>query len=386
MAETFGNILAEARMQKGLSLEQVSQDLRIRPAILAALEREDYFAMPLKGHSRNMVSSYSRYLGLDSAAVTELFLLNYREFEQSEPNRRATVLRNQQPTRQITSTRLDVEPRRIIRDRDPSLEGRKGSSASQGVRSIWDKPTPQSELRQGYDSRSQSASRSAKNAARRRPVQGSHSRGVNADVNRSSRRNPLNSSSQTMLSTALRKTEPSESGLRASLTRLMKTTPLPLILMVLAVVVLLVLWATVTKSCQKPPEGTTTLTQPTGQANADPQTPDLSTLLPLNNEDLAPYQPGYGPFLVRVEPADGTSPWVEIKVDGVIEISDSIYNTKTYKVMDSFEILTGQPDNISVYRDDIRQEFEVGKNGLGTIKMEVIEAPINDNTTNQPAD
>jgi cytoskeletal protein RodZ len=64
-----------------LSFDQVHSQLRITPAILESLERADFYHMPLKGHARNMVSSYARFLGLDPNELTKQFLKEYHDFE-----------------------------------------------------------------------------------------------------------------------------------------------------------------------------------------------------------------------------------------------------------------------------------------------------------------
>ena len=390
MAETFGVILAEARINKGLSLEQVSQVLRIRPAILASLEREDYFGMPLKGHSRNMVSAYSRYLGLDSAAVTELFLQNYRDFEHSEVNRHRGVqsipIEQHNPTGSMT-------PSAARRAREQGIN----QSQGQGVRSIWDKPTPSSELHGGYDSRSPKTERSAKNAARRRAVQGSSGSAVRAsDRLGGSSRGPdrLGSGSRTPITrvtgsgtaAAMRQNQSAGKSLFETLRKLMTTTPLPLVLLVILLVGLLVLWAVMANSCNRQTDDFIPV-QTNGGGQAD-DSPNLLDDILINPADLTDDQTAvnYGPFRLAVEPQPGTAPWVQITIDGTIVVSDPLYQSMTFDVLINCEIQTGQPDNLRVTRDGVVQQFEIGENGIGTLRLEILERPVNDNTTNTPAD
>jgi cytoskeletal protein RodZ len=128
--ETFGNRLAEARRRRGLTLEQVHLQLRISPAILESLEAGDFFHMPLKGHARNMVSSYARFLGLDPKVLTEQFLSEYHDFENRE-SRRASAANNPLGP---AAGHYEVVASTAQRPKSPA--------ESQGVRSMWNKPIP----------------------------------------------------------------------------------------------------------------------------------------------------------------------------------------------------------------------------------------------------
>ncbi|MCL2136687.1 MAG: helix-turn-helix domain-containing protein [Coriobacteriia bacterium] len=379
MAETFGVILAEARMNKGLSLEQVSDVLRIRPAILAALEREDYYGMPLKGHSRNMVSTYSRFLGLDSAAVTELFLQNYRDFEHAEAIRRRET------------QRVPIEPRNTLPPASTPIARKARDSASsteQGVRSIWDKPTPQSELHTGYDSRSPRSQRSAKNAARRRSVQGSMRSTVGVNESRPNVLDPnaLRSEGRSTVPRVMRGDSPKRKGLPGTVNRLMTTTPLPLILLVLAVVAILVFWAVVANSCNSKPDSYIPIQSSGNQANNNSNNLVDDPLMNPSSIDDEQAGPNYGPFELRVEPASGSEPWTEIYVDGEKKFEGYLDETQTYEVKVNCEVRTGMPGSVKVYRDDELQEFETGDGGVGIVGIEVENRPINDNTTNTPVE
>ncbi|MDR2957117.1 MAG: helix-turn-helix domain-containing protein [Coriobacteriales bacterium] len=377
MAETFGAILAEARTHRGLSLEQVSNVLRIRPAILASLEREDYFAMPLKGHSRNMVSAYSRYLGLDSAAVTELFLKNYRDFENAEAARRGVRQKIPIEQRSVPNTvATPTPPANSKRTREQPIDQGQG----QGVRSIWDKPTPHTELRGGidprggyelhggYDSRSPKTQRSAKNAARRRPFQGSRN----------------NTASDT--ATAIRQNQPQKADIGQTVQRLMASTPLPLVLLVVILVGLLVIWAVVANACGRDNQAIIPIQSGGQSVFSDADNLIDSLLTNPGGIDNTPIGPDYGPFELVVEPAPGEAPWVSITVDGSTVFADVLTETKYYSVNINCRVETGQPSNTTVKRNSVIQELDITDQGIGSVEMEVIQKPINDKTTNPPVD
>ncbi len=77
----YGEELAAARRRAGLTLQQVSDAIRIRTHVLRALEMSDFENMPAKAFARSQVSAYARFLGLDPAEMTSQFLKKYNEFE-----------------------------------------------------------------------------------------------------------------------------------------------------------------------------------------------------------------------------------------------------------------------------------------------------------------
>ena len=68
-----GSMLRSARLQKGLSLEAVEAETRIRRRFLEAIEEERYDQLPGVVYARGFVKLYARAVGLDPARVTELF-------------------------------------------------------------------------------------------------------------------------------------------------------------------------------------------------------------------------------------------------------------------------------------------------------------------------
>lgn len=66
---SIGARLREAREARGLTLEAVAAELRIRTVILAAMEREDHAALPERVYLLGLLRTYARHLDLDPAAV-----------------------------------------------------------------------------------------------------------------------------------------------------------------------------------------------------------------------------------------------------------------------------------------------------------------------------
>ncbi|MDP9409690.1 MAG: DUF4115 domain-containing protein [Actinomycetota bacterium] len=66
----IGRTLEQARRERGLSLEQVEQDTKIRKRYLAGLEREDYTTLPDAVYARGFLKTYANYLGLDGEELS----------------------------------------------------------------------------------------------------------------------------------------------------------------------------------------------------------------------------------------------------------------------------------------------------------------------------
>lgn len=69
----FSEVLVSRRRELGLSISQASKVLKLREDVLQAFEEGDYDHMPQSGYAQGMLSSYSRYLGLNAREVVDLF-------------------------------------------------------------------------------------------------------------------------------------------------------------------------------------------------------------------------------------------------------------------------------------------------------------------------
>lgn len=72
--QNFGEVLRQTREKHGISLAEVSADLKVRTDILIAIEQGDFSKIPPQGYSRNMIKSYARLLGLNANKITDMFL------------------------------------------------------------------------------------------------------------------------------------------------------------------------------------------------------------------------------------------------------------------------------------------------------------------------
>lgn len=66
---SLGDVLRRARLERGLSLAEVENALRIRQQYITALETDDFGTLPPAVYTRALVRDYARFLGLDPGEV-----------------------------------------------------------------------------------------------------------------------------------------------------------------------------------------------------------------------------------------------------------------------------------------------------------------------------
>lgn len=347
--QTFGNRLAEARRRKGLTLDQVHAQLRIRPAILEALEIGDFYHMPLKGHTRNMVSSYARYLGLDSEELTKQFLREYHDFE------------SRAPRGDSASSDLGMGSISPIGPSPISLKHVDNTTESQSARSMWDRPIPSSELSRGYDSRSSSAQRVA-NAASRRHAQ------LHAD--RLSRQTGNGSY------------EPRQSLPMRAFGFLFKSPVALLIALIIILIAGFALWAVLANSCRAQ-ENELEPVRASGASVNESTAVDDTLLTPPTSEDEPAPDPNEGPFELAIEPVEGTTPWTEVTVDGESVCAEMLTERKTWQVTADCRVSTAQPGNLTVTRNGEAVALEVNsETGSGAVEL-AVEAASDDTASSE---
>ena len=69
----LGKAFSQARIQRGLTLEDCERDTRISKRYLDALEREDWKVFPAPVYSRAFLRTYAQYLGLNPAELMRVF-------------------------------------------------------------------------------------------------------------------------------------------------------------------------------------------------------------------------------------------------------------------------------------------------------------------------
>jgi transcriptional regulator with XRE-family HTH domain len=81
----LGRVLSEARVQRGLTLEDCERDTRISKRYLDALEREDWKVFPAPVYSRAFLRTYAQYLGLNPAELMRAFQAQAEEPPSFQP-------------------------------------------------------------------------------------------------------------------------------------------------------------------------------------------------------------------------------------------------------------------------------------------------------------
>ncbi len=79
---TVGIRLQLLREQKGLSIQEVSEETHISASNLKAIEGENYDQLPADTFIRGLVTIYGNFLGIDGAEAARIFL---RERDNSQP-------------------------------------------------------------------------------------------------------------------------------------------------------------------------------------------------------------------------------------------------------------------------------------------------------------
>lgn len=77
----IGQRLREARMQRGLSIDDVSRETKIRPSFLHAIEKGEYGELPSSAYASGFVANYAQYLGFSKKEALALFR---REFDEEK--------------------------------------------------------------------------------------------------------------------------------------------------------------------------------------------------------------------------------------------------------------------------------------------------------------
>ncbi len=76
-----GQKLQEERLRQGLTIEDVSENTKIRPSFLEAIEKGEYDKLPSASYAHGFVKNYTNFLGLPEKEILALFR---REFDEEK--------------------------------------------------------------------------------------------------------------------------------------------------------------------------------------------------------------------------------------------------------------------------------------------------------------
>ncbi len=74
MVECDGTLLQKARLYRGVTIEQLAEEIRVTKSTIVALESNDIDALPVPVFTRGFVVGISRALGLDEKKVTDAYM------------------------------------------------------------------------------------------------------------------------------------------------------------------------------------------------------------------------------------------------------------------------------------------------------------------------
>ncbi|MFW6099499.1 MAG: helix-turn-helix domain-containing protein, partial [Thermodesulfobacteriota bacterium] len=72
-AGDLGRLLKHQREKLGLRLDQLSEQVRVRPQLLAAMEKEQWDLLPSYGFVKGFMRTYAQALGLEPDKVLSLY-------------------------------------------------------------------------------------------------------------------------------------------------------------------------------------------------------------------------------------------------------------------------------------------------------------------------
>lgn len=88
-----GRKLMEARQQRGWTLDEVAERIRVRREFLDALEQTNFKLLPGKAYALAFLRSYARELGLDEKAIVDQFQDECAPTRGEGPKKRAAALK-----------------------------------------------------------------------------------------------------------------------------------------------------------------------------------------------------------------------------------------------------------------------------------------------------
>ena len=160
----FSTALIQRRRELGLSTAQASRVLKLKEQVLIALEDGDFEAIPKSGYAQGMVSSYSRYLGLDAREMVDLFQedLAAYEAEQGIQKRGRGGGRSSQHMRLTTQRPAVDDSRRNLLPTSGGRAGDMGDFATTSTATTRSSSVPlvsAARMRESYDASYDSAGR-----------------------------------------------------------------------------------------------------------------------------------------------------------------------------------------------------------------------------------
>lgn len=333
---SFGNVLKEARLARGLDLTAVSRELRIRQDIIVAIENSDFARMPSRGYARNMIIAYARLVGLNPQDVSRMYLDQEYAYQVEQAHRSVgdTIQMHNEPYRRGSENSGNGQtgriPRSEYRSKNSNSSSRNGLGySSQANRNLYDGSS------NGFGRRMYSQNADEPPYAPRN----------NAPVAHRARRSAMADSRYTNLYTAP-KNIPNPNRKRNII-----------IGVIIAVVLVIILIVALFLTHRSEPQTNIPVTGV--DVTAQQQTEDTT-------QTQEPVETPPTEFTLRYEVADGSETYIEVYVDDNIEESSTVTGPaqQTYTSSSKIRFVATETDGVTLYINDEAVELTTDDSGI----------------------
>ena len=333
---SFGNVLKEARLARGLDLTAVSRELRIRQDIIVAIENSDFARMPSRGYARNMIIAYARLVGLNPQDVSRMYLDQEYAYQVEQAHRSVgdTIQMHNEPYRRGSENSGNGQtgriPRSEYRSKNSNSSSRNGLGySSQANRNLYDGSS------NGFGRRMYSQNADEPPYAPRN----------NAPVAHRARRSAMADGRYTNLYTAP-KNIPNPNRKRNII-----------IGVIIAVVLVIILIVALFLTHRSEPQTNIPVTGV--DVTAQQQTEDTT-------QTQEPVETPPTEFALRYEVADGSETYIEVYVDDNIEESSTVTGPaqQTYTSSSKIRFVATETDGVTLYINDEAVELTTNDSGI----------------------
>jgi len=333
---SFGNVLKEARLARGLDLTAVSRELRIRQDIIVAIENSDFARMPSRGYARNMIIAYARLVGLNPQDVSRMYLDQEYAYQVEQAHRSVgdTIQMHNEPYRRGSENSGNGQtgriPRSEYRSKNSNSSSRNGLGySSQANRNLYDGSS------NGFGRRMYSQNADEPPYAPRN----------NAPVAHRARRSAMADGRYTNLYTAP-KNIPNPNRKRNII-----------IGVIIAVVLVIILIVALFLTHRSEPQTNIPVTGV--DVTAQQQTEDTT-------QTQEPVETPPTEFTLRYEVADGSETYIEVYVDNNIEESSTVTGPaqQTYTSSSKIRFVATETDGVTLYINDEAVELTTNDSGI----------------------
>lgn len=333
---SFGNVLKEARLARGLDLTAVSRELRIRQDIIVAIENSDFARMPSRGYARNMIIAYARLVGLNPQDVSRMYLDQEYAYQVEQAHRSVgdTIQMHNEPYRRGSENSGNGQtgriPRSEYRSKNSNSSSRNGLGySSQANRNLYDGSS------NGFGRRMYSQNADEPPYVPRN----------NAPVAHRARRSAMADGRYTNLYTAP-KNIPNPNRKRNII-----------IGVIIAVVLVIILIVALFLTHRNEPQTNIPVTGV--DVTAQQQTEDTT-------QTQEPVETPPTEFTLRYEVADGSETYIEVYVDDNIEESSTVTGPaqQTYTSSSKIRFVATETDGVTLYINDEAVELTTNDSGI----------------------